>query len=171
MAKIENIKSDLNRCDTAVLKKAEKENLISIKELVDRTIDISYESVYSEKCINFFKKHHSLKNIEEDLKKENVMVLELNNEIIGTGTLAGNEIGRVFIIPEFQGKGFGKIIMKKLEEIALLKKIERINLDSSLVAYKFYKSLDYMTIKEEMIKISEENKLNYFEMEKIINVN
>jgi N-acetylglutamate synthase-like GNAT family acetyltransferase len=150
------------------LRVAREDDLANIKRLVDKTIDISYENTYAQEALEFFKKHHALEDIREDLQQEYLVVVEINDEIIGTGTLVGNEIGRVFVNPKFQGKGLGKTIMEKLERKAVVKDIETIYLDASLFAYDFYKYLGYETISEESIDVGEGEKLDYYKMKKII---
>jgi len=44
------------------------------------------------------------------------MILLDENKIIGTGSLFENEIKRFFILPECQGKGYGKILLDELEK-------------------------------------------------------
>lgn len=39
------------------------------------------------------------------------MVLDLNEEIVGTGTIWEQNICRVFISPAFQGRSFGRMVM------------------------------------------------------------
>ena len=84
-------------------------------------------------------------NIGADIKNESVYVILENNKIIGTGTIKENHITRVYVLPEFQGKGFGTFIMKKLEE-KIGKQYDKAELDASLPACKLYYNLGYKTI-------------------------
>jgi N-acetylglutamate synthase-like GNAT family acetyltransferase len=75
----------------------------------------------------------------------------------------------VFIRPDLQRNGLGKMIMEKLERVVCLKEIRMVYLDASLFAYQFYKALGYQTISKEAIEVNGEEKLNYFEMRKKLN--
>jgi citrate lyase synthetase len=146
-------------------------DLKKVQELIYKTIDISYAGVYSKEAIKFFKKYHSEENIKQDAYKGYTIVLEeINQEkIIGTGTLLGTNVRRVFIDPLYQFKGYGKQIMKYLEESANQNdEINVIDLDSSLVSKKFYDSLGYKTIREDFIMVENSKKLEYYRMEKKI---
>ena len=43
-----------------------------------------------------------------------------DGEIIGTGSLTDNYIMRVYVLPEYQGQGFGGMMMDELEEALIL---------------------------------------------------
>ena len=88
---------------------------------------------------------HNEDNIGEDIENGNVYVILENNKIIGTGSIKENHITRVYVLPEFQGKGFGTFIMKKLEE-KIVKQYDMAELDASLPACKLYYNLGYKTI-------------------------
>jgi GNAT superfamily N-acetyltransferase len=55
--------------------------------------------------------------MEKQLPNEFTLVLIKNDILIGTATLAKNEIKRFFILPEYQRKGYGKILLNEVEKI------------------------------------------------------
>jgi citrate lyase synthetase len=69
-----------------------------------------------------------------------------NNEIMGTGTLANNQIKGVFVDTKYFGKGIGKSIMQFLEN--RLKEIgyKKSFLTSSKYAKDFYLRLGYKQV-------------------------
>ncbi len=137
-----------------------------LRSLIHRTIDISYSEVYPKEAIEFFKDYHSGDNILKDASEGYTIVLELDGRIIGTGTLLGSNVRRVFVDLPFQNQGFGKMIMKALEEEACSNGIEVIDLSASLVSRKFYDSLSYTKLKESFIPVENGQRLDYFEMAK-----
>jgi GNAT superfamily N-acetyltransferase len=94
--------------------------------------------------------------------------LEKDNQIIGIGTLLGDEIMRVFVDPAFQKRGFGKLIMQKLEEKALSAGIDIVKLDASLPSKKFYDSLAYVTLEKTFLEVENNERLDYYKMEKLL---
>ena len=64
------------------------------------------------------------------LNKGDTIVLQKDGQLIGTGTVLGNEIKRVFIDPAFQKHGFGKLIMRNLEAKAHAQGIKLVTLDA-----------------------------------------
>ena len=104
--------------------------------------------------------------MEKQLPNEFVLVLIKNNILIGTATLAKNEIKRFFILPEYQGKGYGKILLNEIEKNIKEDIYNEIVLDSSLGAVLFYKKNDYVFKNYKAIKLSDGNFLCYLKMGK-----
>ena len=148
------------------IRRFNKEDLQSVYQLIQNTIDISYQEAYPKGAVEFFKNYHSDEQIEKDALEGYTAVLELNNKIIGTGTLVGSNVRRVFIDPSYQLKGFGKLIMKNLEKKAYLNGLKTIDLDSSLVSKRFYDSLGYIAVKKDVIMVENNQRLDFYKMEK-----
>jgi GNAT superfamily N-acetyltransferase len=68
--------------------------------------------------VKFFKVFHSEEKIMERYHKGKILVVELNGNVIATGTLVGSEIFGVFVHPKFQRHGYGGLLMRKLENRA-----------------------------------------------------
>ena len=77
-------------------------------------------------------------------------VLEDDGTIVGTGSYKDNHITRVYVLPIYQGKGYGKYIVEQLE--LLMCEYEEIYLDASLPACQFYEHLGYRTHHHDSLK-------------------
>jgi len=148
------------------IKQFRQKDLEPVKELVHRTIDICYSAAYPAEAIQYFKKFHSEENIMEDAINGYTVIMGLDGNIIGTGTIIDSHIKRVFVEPKFQKQGFGKMIMGHLEEKARDCGIKTIQLDSSNVSKKFYEDIGYITVKDTFITLENNQRLDYYEMEK-----
>lgn len=137
-----------------------------VKSLIDHTIDTCYSSVYPKEAVQFFKGWHCDDRIQKDAKEGYTIVLEKDNQIIGTGTIVDNQIMRVFVQPALQKRGFGKLIMQKLEEKALSEGISVVKLDASLPSKEFYDSSGYVTLEETFLEVENNKRLDYYKMEK-----
>lgn len=102
---------------------------------------------YGERFIeDYTEVNHSLKYF---------LVLEINNNITASGALneidkKTAEIKRMFVYPEFRGKGFSKIILQELEKIALEKNYKKIRLETGVLqpeAVSLYEKFNYKRIK------------------------
>lgn len=149
-------------------RKFKSSDLDTVRGLIHNTIDISYSKAYNAEAIKYFKDYHNDKNISKDAKEGYSVVLERKNKIIGTGTVTGNHIMRVFVSPKFQRQGLGKLLMQKLEKKALSAGIRTAKLDSSLPAKKFYDSLGYKTVEKTFVEVENGKKLDYYKMEKLL---
>lgn len=148
------------------LREFTREDLETVKRLIYKTIDISYHEVYPEEAIEYFKDYHSEEHILNDARVGYTIILDFSEKIIGTGTLLGMNIRRVFIDPSYQRRGFGKLVMHKLEEQAFANGISILDLSASLVSKRFYDSLGYVTQKGDYIPVRNKQKLSYYAMVK-----
>jgi GNAT superfamily N-acetyltransferase len=153
------------RCDITI-RKFKSSDLDTVRGLIQNTIDVCYSDVYSKEAVRFFKDWHCDENVLKDAKEGYTIVLERDSRIIGTGTIVGDEIKRVFVEPAFQKHGFGNILMQKLEEKALSAGVGVIKLDASLSSKRFYDSLGYVTLEETFLEVENGKKLDYHKMEK-----
>lgn len=112
--------------------------------IVQDTVREVYPKYYLTEIVNMFCEFHSEKNIEEDIGNGKTYVLLENNRIIGTGTVNGNHITRVYVLPDFQGKGFGTFVMDQLED-EIGKRYGTAETDASLPACRFYYDRGYRT--------------------------
>ena len=96
--------------------------------------------------MEFFSRLHSIDNIIKDIEQNRINVLTRNGEIIGTGSHTNNHITRVYVSSEFQGQGFGSVIMDELEK-EIFASYDYCILDASLPACIFYENRGYKTVK------------------------
>lgn len=147
-------------------RKAKVSEAAEITGLVHKTVRKIYPRYYPGEVTEFFCMNHSKDRIRSDIRNGNVWVLLLDGQIIGTGTVEeGNHITRVYVLPEFQKKGYGTYIMRQLEE-KIAKEHETAVLDSSLPAFELYEKLGYQVIRREEMPLWNDAVLVYEVMEK-----
>ena len=135
-------------------------------DVVHKTIKKIYPKFYPRGAVDFFHNHHSQENMKKKLPNEFTLVLFDKGKLFGTGTLFENEIKRFFILPEYQGKGYGKILLAELEKNIDKNKYDKYVLDSSLGAVKFYQKSGYFYKDYKTIKLPDDTYLCYLVMEK-----
>lgn len=145
--------------------KAAKENADDIFHIVQKTVKTVYPRYYPREVVDFFCGLHNKEKIAEDIEKGNVGILTVNHQIAGTGSREGNHITRVYVLPEFQGKGYGSFIMRRLED-EIAKKHDATLVDASLPAVCFYGQRGYQTLKHERLTVENGAVLVYDVMEK-----
>jgi GNAT superfamily N-acetyltransferase len=137
--------------------------------IVHDTIEKIYPKYYPKKAVDFFHNHHSKENMIEKLPKEYTRIIKENGKIIGTGSAKDNDIGRFFILPEYQNRGYGKLLLKELENEINRKNYANITLASSLGAVFFYKSCGYEYHEYKIIQVENDEYLCFLAMIKDIN--
>jgi len=141
-------------------------DLGTVYELVQNTITVSYADIYPPEAIEFFKNHHSKENIMKDLKGGYIVAVEVGGQILGTGTLLGTNVRRLFISPKHQGQGTGKIIAAKLERKAKSAGLEKLDLSASLKSRWFWEAMGFVSSGEFALPVSNDKKLIFYEMVK-----
>lgn len=134
-------------------------------ELVQNTIKTVYPKYYPKEVVDFFRMLHSEENIRQDIQNGNVGILLNDDCLTGTGSRKENHITRIYVLPEFQRRGYGSFIMQSIEnEIAF--KYDKVYLDASLPASRLYEKFGYKTLKHERHTVENDVVLVYEIMEK-----
>lgn len=143
-------------------------DLAAVYALVQNTIAVSYAGVYPPEAIEFFKNHHSRENILNDLARGYIVVAESGGLLLGTGTIIGTSIRRVFINPEYQHHGIGKIIANKLERKAGAAGLAKLDLSASLKSRQFWEAMGFVANAEFALAVANGQKLIFYEMTKTL---
>ena len=127
---------------------AEERHAEQIAALVGRTVREVYPRYYLPEIVDAFCRLHSAAAVLEDIRQGGVLGLWLDGELIGTGTRRGACISRVYVLPSFQGRGYGALLMDALEGQAAGEH-PALRLDASLPACQMYEHRGYRTIRHE----------------------
>lgn len=144
---------------------AKIEDLQSVYDIVQHTIKTIYPKYYPAKVVDFFCGLHNKDAISKDIEKSYVSVLKIDGKIVATGCFVDNHITRVYVLPEYQKKGYGTYIIKSIEA-QISDKYDKAYLDASLPAAALYEKLGFSTIKHERYPVENEVILAYEIMEK-----
>jgi len=153
---------------TAIIREFRKADLSALKTLVHKTITTCYPGHYGPEAVHFFIDYHNEEAILRDAEQGHTIMLDKASRILGTGTLVGDEIKRVFVDPVFQKQGFGRRIMQYLEGAAARTGIGVVKLDASLPSKAFYDRLGYVTVGPAFLPVENGQRLDFFKMQKAL---
>lgn len=115
-----------------------------VKKITQETIKEIYPKYYPAGAVDFFLAHHSDESIIDDIKHGKVYILQNDfDEYVGTVTVDENEIKRLFVLPDYQRKGYGRALMDHAE-IVIAQEFSEIIIDASLPAKSIYKKRGYV---------------------------
>lgn len=120
---------------------ATEKDFDAVKRITQTTIKAIYPKYYPIGAVDFFIKHHSDKNISRDIADRKVYLLRVDGKDIGT--VNGNEVDRLFVLPDFQSSGYGKALVGFAEQMIKQKRKEII-LAASLPAKQIYRRYGYV---------------------------
>lgn len=147
------------------LKKVELSDASEICNCVQQTINSIYPQYYSREIVEFFCNLHCIDNIKADIENNNTYKVEANGKIIATGCMNENHITRVYVLPENQNMGIGRMIMQALEK-DIFARFDYAVLDTSLSAKHFYASLGYKVLAVENVLLNDNLTFEYEVMKK-----
>ena len=126
----------------STIRAASVTDLDTVSHITQTTIRVIYPRYYPSGAVGFFSRHHSDDKILADIEAGNVYLLINGEDPAGTVTVTENHIHRLFVLPEYQGQGFGRALMDFAEE-KILVSYDTIELDASLPAKKIYLKRGY----------------------------
>ena len=145
---------------TNIIRPADMNDFESVRDITQTTIRAVYPNYYPEGAVEFFSAHHSDEKIREDIKNGCVYLLEAEGEAVGTVTVAGNGINRLFVLPLYQHKGYGRALMDFAEK-KIASSYDAVVIDASLPAKSIYLKRGYKEIEYNKIKTSNGDYLCY----------
>ena len=133
------------------IKTARTEDLGLIFKISHETIKSVYPAYYPDGAVAFFLAHHSEEHIAADIAEGKVWILYEDGNPVGTVTISGNNINRLFVLPEYQHRGFGKALLD-YAEAKILESQDCVQIDASLPAKQIYLKRGYKETEYNLIK-------------------
>ncbi|MCB6993203.1 GNAT family N-acetyltransferase [bacterium 210820-DFI.6.37] len=137
-----------------------------VAAIVRETIQKIYPHYYPSGAVLFFLDLHSEVKIKERMSYEEIYLAMERGNIIGTGSIRKNEICRLFVLPEYQGKGYGSRLMDLLEA-RIFEKYRKVHVDASYPAESMYLKRGYQIVSYEKMETENGDFLCYHTMEKV----
>ncbi len=118
-------------------------------ECILRSVEISNAPDYPPSIIEYqLKIHYTMDWMTRAMQSRYFIAVLVDDEVVGTGSLDGDEIKAVFVDPDHQRKGIGRAIMEELERYGKSKGLKEVRLNATITAFEFYKKLNYRLIEE-----------------------
>jgi GNAT superfamily N-acetyltransferase len=144
-----------------------KNDFESVISLIHTTIKTNYPAIFPQEVINFFLSHHSLEELKRRAENGVVLVLMDNGIILATGFFMEEEMGGVYVHPDFQKRGFGTHIIEELLKIAKEQNCRYIHLDATPIAKPLYLKMGFDLVGPATQWVGMVP-LHYFKMEKYL---
>ena len=141
------------------------DNPTVVSRIVEKTIQNVYPHYYPSGAVQFFLDLHSEVRIGKVMSSEEIYLVVVQGNVIGTGSIRKNEICRLFILPEYQGKGYGSRLMDLLEA-RIFENYPKVHVDASFPAESMYLKRGYQITSYEKIETDNRDCLCYHTMEK-----
>ncbi|MCA1427253.1 MULTISPECIES: GNAT family N-acetyltransferase [Bradyrhizobium] len=77
-----------------------------------------------------------------------VFVATIGGRLVGTASLDGSVVRTVFVAPDVQARGIGKLLMAEIERTARERNIPSLTVPSSVTAETFYARLGFNAVRD-----------------------
>ena len=134
---------------------AKSSDLGTVYDIAQATIKAIYPHYYPAGAVEFFLAHHSREHISADIEAGRVSLAVSDGRLVGTVTVSGDSINRLFVLPDEQGNGFGGELLR-FAEAEIARSYGTARLDSSLPAKQIYLKKGYMVIDSRTIEAGED---------------
>ena len=130
---------------------ATEKDFDAVKRITQSTIQAIYPKYYPTGAVDYFINHHSDENISRDIADGKAYLLRVDGRNIGTVTVNGNEIDRLFVLPDFQNNGYGRVLIDFAEHM-IKENYKDIILAASLPAKMIYRRYGYVEMEYHIIE-------------------
>lgn len=127
------------------IRKAKPADLPVVAFITRRTIQEVYPHYYPRGAVEFFLDWHRDASILPDIEAGEVYLLFDGGQAAGTVTLHGDEITRLYVLPQLQGRGYGRVLLDFAEE-TIGRVYGKIRLEASLPAAAIYWKRGYRVV-------------------------
>ncbi|MBU0978174.1 MAG: GNAT family N-acetyltransferase [Nanoarchaeota archaeon] len=123
--------------------KAKISDAKKISTMRKKNIERILSGYYKKEVIQKLLEKNSVKYLKPKIKEREMFCIWENKTLLGTVDLKDNKIGGLFIKHDQINKGYGKELMKFIENHAKKKGVKKVKLYPTKNALQFYKRLGY----------------------------
>jgi GNAT superfamily N-acetyltransferase len=132
----------------AQIRRALDSDAEAISQLIVQTLRLSNAQDYPSAVIDRVAANFDAAGVRGLMASRQVFVALDGARVVGTASLAGDVVRSVFVLPERQGRGVGKALMRHVEGIARAGGMQQLRVPASLTAVPFYSTLGYAVVRE-----------------------
>ncbi|WP_128929109.1 GNAT family N-acetyltransferase [Bradyrhizobium guangxiense] len=103
---------------------------------------------YTDAIIARVERSFSADAVRQLIGKRTVFVATLGNRIVGAASLDDSVVRTVFVAPDVQARGIGKLLMAEIERTARARNIPSLTVPSSVTAETFYARLGFKAVRD-----------------------
>ena len=132
-----------------LVRAARAEDAAAISKVIIAALRESNALDYPPEVIAQVEQNFAAPQILSLMSQRQVYVAIDDQIVVGTASLDQQVIRSVFVAPEQQGKGIGKLLMARIESVAATHGLKELRVPSSITAEGFYALLGFQKVRDE----------------------
>ncbi|MGY8704391.1 GNAT family N-acetyltransferase [Bradyrhizobium sp. 18BD] len=130
------------------IRPAREDDAADISGVILRALRETNAKDYTDAIIERIARSFSPDAVRELIGKRTAFVATVGDRIVGTASLDGSVVRTVFVAPDVQGRGIGKLLMAGIERSARERSIAALTVSSSVTAETFYAGLGFRAVRD-----------------------
>ena len=124
------------------------EDAADISAVILRALRETNAKDYSDDIIARVEQSFGPDAVRALVERRTVFVATIGSRLVGTASLDGSVVRTVFVAPDVQARGIGKLLMAEIERIARERNIGSLTVPSSVTAERFYARLGFRAMRD-----------------------
>ncbi|WP_338828672.1 GNAT family N-acetyltransferase [Bradyrhizobium sp. 27S5] len=130
------------------IRPARQDDAGDISAVILRALRETNARDYASEIIERVERSFSPDAVLQLIGKRTVFVAAIDGRVVGTASLDGNVVRTVFVSPDVQARGIGRLLMEAVERTARERSIPNLAVPSSISAETFYAQLGYRAVRD-----------------------
>jgi N-acetylglutamate synthase-like GNAT family acetyltransferase len=130
------------------IRRAIENDANEISAVILRALRETNAKDYTKEIIERVEHSFSPSAVLQLMSSRTVFVATLDGRVVGTASLDGNVVRTVFVAPDVQVRGIGKLLMAEIESTARARNIPMLAVPSSVTAETFYARLGFRAARD-----------------------
>ena len=133
---------------TCDIRPAQAGDAADISRVIIRALRETNAKDYTPDIIARVELSFSSAAVERLIDQRDVFVAEMDNRVVGTASLDGQALRTMFVLPDVQGRGIGRLLVQRIERVARERQLAILTVPATVTAESFYARLGFTAVRE-----------------------
>jgi N-acetylglutamate synthase-like GNAT family acetyltransferase len=133
---------------TCDIRPAQAGDAAGISRVIIRALRETNAKDYTPDIIARVELSFSSAAVERLIDQREVFVAEMDNRVVGTASLDGHALRTMFVLPDVQGRGIGRLLVQRIERVARERQLAILTVPATVTAEAFYARLGFTAVRE-----------------------
>ncbi|MDR6660305.1 N-acetylglutamate synthase-like GNAT family acetyltransferase [Tardiphaga robiniae] len=133
---------------TCDIRPAQAGDAADISRVIIRALRETNAKDYTPDIIARVELSFSSAAVERLIDQRDVFVAEMDNRVVGTASLDGHALRTMFVLPDVQGRGIGRLLVQRIERVARERQLAILTVPATVTAEAFYARLGFTAVRE-----------------------